>query len=382
MKKTLNSAINISAILGLLTLSMIVSSCSDEVMYSVAEDVTTLSREQVEKQMFGCTNFTETKEKIETAATSEYIEYLKSSYYNLLAHNKVASTEQAMVDLKDCVGVIKDKTCKSYRELRVYYDSQDGRNANKMGGGYIPNGLLASIKEGTQFETSDLSITFCVVPASSFYSIGKKYAVLKFGFDVTPNLEEHGKGCWETRIFMRHMDAEDSNNKSYMYLENVPDYNNSPYTWLSMEETIKKTGLTTMDNKKNLDLAFVCYRDDTPVKSTILPDLGFPYAVFGKLWNNIRYEGWYYSDDEDNNNGNWAGYRDFYFASNTNSIILDPKTNESGFGNLPNLADSESNPRDISTTLDNQGRIVYCFMDFIECSVNTKFFFSKNTNTD
>ncbi|MGN0028246.1 MAG: hypothetical protein ACI35Q_00695 [Marinilabiliaceae bacterium] len=97
------------------------------------------SEEQIEKVAYGCGTYTdwdETGEKVETTATDEYVAMLRER----LATERKASVNKSTA-LEQMVGVVKDKTCGKYDEVRIYYDSEDKRTNYKASKGYRGGGL-------------------------------------------------------------------------------------------------------------------------------------------------------------------------------------------------------------------------------------------------
>lgn len=362
----------------------IVASCSDKIEDDIEQDElqVELSPELQAKLDFGCVTFSEifSKEKIETEANDEYRDFMMQRY---LAMNKSARPyTDDEEEYSYYVGIIKDATCGGYREIKVYFDSEDSNNQNSDYG-WLPGGITRG--------SHNLTMYFCMVPAYKFHSIGKNYAVLKIGAKVNPNFEELSEGQWRASIMTRHMDAEDNSPMTSLSMT-YTDYNTQSTKNFNTTETIDRIGPSLyVYSNKNMDISFLCFYEGNLTTQRYsetlwlgygLPQLGFSYGVFGKVWENEingeRYMGYYKSDDQDSGNANAAYLLDYGATNrmdNVQIINISPynevnyiKNHTSSFNNRVNVPVSSR----FSTTYN-------IFQNWLELGENTTFHISKNT---
>ena len=174
------------------------SSCSDKENDFVDAEAQDFSEEQIEKVAYGCGTYAdwdEEGEKEETTASDEYLAMLKER----LARERNAGGNKS-VALEQMVGVVKDKTCGKYDEVRIYYDSEDKKPNYKASHGY----------RGDWVSYHNLTMYFCLVPARLFHSTKDNYGVMNFSnynhFLDDPNFQKVAR-------IDGYMDAEDSRNE-------------------------------------------------------------------------------------------------------------------------------------------------------------------------
>ena len=264
-----------------------ITSCSDREDDIVSTENSDFSEEQIEKVAYGCgayADWDETDEKVETTATEEYVAMLKER----LATERKASGIKSTA-LEQMVGVVKDKTCGKYDEVRIYYDCQDHSANDTYSHGF----------KGSWKVTQNITMYFCLVPARLFHNTGDYYGVMNFSSDF------HFVNDWNLKKVGRidgFMDAEDSKCGSAMY-----------YTKHGQKEVnvlySSFVSNTKLVGNGNLYFEMFAFAADDP--SNGYPDLGFDYGVFGmfnykKDWD--ENQGKVHSDDEDSHNANNATF--------------------------------------------------------------------------
>ena len=260
-----------------------ITSCSDREDDIVSTENSDFSEEQIEKVAYGCGTYAdweETDEKVETTATEEYVAMLKER----LGTERKASGNKSTA-MEQMVGVVKDKTCGKYDEVRIYYDCQDRSSNDTYSHGYI----------GGWKVTQNITMYFCLVPARLFHNTGDYYGVMNFSTDL------HFVNDWNFTKVGRidgYMDAEDSKCGSAMY-----------YTKHGQKEVDVRyssyVGNTQLVGNGNLYFEMFTFAADG--SNNDYPDLGFDYGVFGMFnggWS--ANQGKVHSDDEDKHNANSA----------------------------------------------------------------------------
>jgi hypothetical protein len=243
-----------------------------------------IETEYVEGDIKEETLFSEGDFKNETLADQETLELitakLNENFSKQVVYNKTSNLET--------VGVFKNGTCGSYKELEVFMDSEDSRNAsNKVGF----TGSSSIDNRG------NVTLSFCIVDNNPFIYIGPtspfsnitapvSYAVL--------NINASG-GSYTLN---RHFDNEDGGNI------NKTTYDGS---------TINALGSNSFG--RNTLLSFKAYgpTDGQPFNPflgyPIFPNIGVSYAVLGDVYSNRNYStnfGYISSDDEDSSNANYC----------------------------------------------------------------------------
>ncbi len=365
------------------------TSCSDEEEQVVKEEwVVNLSPELQEKIDFGCISYSDlfTDEKIETEANAEYRKYIMSRNSNEFGINKTYRfNSDDEEDYSSFVGVIKDQTCSGYRELKIYLDNEDHRNINQHKG-WMPGSIT---------DNHNLSFTVCIVPAVLFHSIGKDYAVIKLGRYMDKNFEYFPNGEFKASFLGLHLDAESNSPVTSISMSYVEDFGKGQeQKWFNTAETNDRLNPGVyVDSSKDLNMLLLCfykenatrYDSNNNLMSRGLPNLGFTYGVFGRIWegydNGEKYMGWYRSDDEDNGNGNYA----CLFDCKT-TVVYDTKILCAPlFTQMYTVKDIKSNPsfyedkNYMNVPFENRFQDNYKrFRGFIELGGNTVFHFSKN----
>ena len=206
------------------------------------------------------------------------------------------------------VGVVKDKTCGKYDEIRIYYDCEDKRNHTKSGG-FV----------GGWHITHNITMRFCMVPANLFKRTKNYYAVMNFSPDTHFQNDEGHKDVGLLRVYM---DAEDNDSGTSIF-----------YTRHGSNEIKDTYGIhahnARVAGKGNLNFQMFYFKPNNNSTESY-PDLGFDYGVFGVLYpenkENEHRQGYVYSDDEDKNNGNLIDA----YVDRTNTDTRDSNTDMRG----------------------------------------------------
>mgnify|MGYP000336087430 CR=1 FL=1 len=222
--------------------------------------------------------------KNETVADEETIAFisskLKKNFSKKTVYNRTSNTQ--------AVGVFKNGTCGSYKELVVHMDAEDSRNASRKVGF---TGSSSIDYRG------NVTLNFCIVDNNPFVYIGPtspfsnitapvSYAVL--------NINASGGSYTLNRLF----DNEDSGNA------NRTTYNGSRIYSLGSNSFGGNTLLSfkaygpTNGQSYNPFLGYPSF-----------PNIGVSYAVLGDVYTNRNYStnfGYISSDDEDRRNANYC----------------------------------------------------------------------------
>lgn len=173
------------------------------------------------------------------------------------------------------VGVLRGANgCGSSQPHVVYLDNEDKKTANQVSG-WI----------GASAVTDNTWFSLCAVDGNLFVpalQAGASFAVLALSGSCPSGFVK----------FTRHHDNED--NKPY-------SYDDLPYGSLTK----------TVGSKKDTDMTFCVSSGGKSAASSVFPDLGIEYAIFGGMNKNItpwaKAYGWVNLDDEDKNNQNQPG---------------------------------------------------------------------------
>lgn len=270
-------------------------SCSNETdeIGVMANEADQYSAEILEKIAYGCDSYLydeDVDEKIETSASDEYMALIIERLSHFRA-NKGATVSDGEAPL---VGVIKvGPNCGKYKEAEIYYDCEDGNNCTTSSG-FI----------GQWQVLHNITMRFCLVPATLFFNNDMEYGVINFS-DLSYSYVTNGKRGHDMLRFIRyrvHMDAEDNGS-----LTKIWRYEGDKRT------KVDRYGSVEVDKNGNLEFDLLineCAHDYNSTTS-MMPNLGMEYGVFGITSANEGDLGRVYSDDENRNNANYM-YRDYY----------------------------------------------------------------------
>lgn len=199
------------------------------------------------------------------------------------------------------VGVIKDGTCGSYKELMVFMDCEDSGAASSESG---YNGDCGRDSNG------NITLRFCVVNGAYFNRTNSNYAVL--------DLSAAGSG-WPTGV---------SKVQNWMYNEN--HRNRNACTLEGVNNMNKVIGTTVVSSDGTL-LGYYYYPSSN---YTSFPPLNISYGVFGSFGAN---QGTIFSDNEDGSSS-WISLQKWSTFSGTG---LEP--NVSYPSSIPNIVNVDGN---------------------------------------
>lgn len=267
-----------------ISIGLLLISCEKEDLSLVNEGNTVendanYTIEQIEKAQY-CYDYISSNnknvdyDKYETSASSDYIKLIKEK----LEYNEPIKKTLLKALGEQSVGVLKNGSCGTYHELRIFMDNEDNRPASKSFGW-----------TGSSYIDGDKNIwlKFCVVPDAFSNSSRGGFAVLNLGF----KFKNTSSDKFEQQFIERYFDNEDNSNKNRY--ESTWDGDNLGVLWPN-----------TMD--RNTKLIFRYY--DKGKYDHGFPDYGISYGVFGTL-DGFSQKGYLYTDDEDSSNANWCRYK-------------------------------------------------------------------------
>ena len=271
-------------------------SCYDAMDTQIAElsedFASTLEGEEIDKYLHDdtyCVALDDTA-KTETIASDAYIEYAKN-YWQFKEGGNKAALRSIHEGTFTSVGVVPvnspgsadGRICGGYTLVEVIYDTEDNNNCSK----HIEGDQIYWKAESS----NNVTMRFCEVPSVLFHRYYDDYAVLAMDENIqldynTPEKIEGYMLLHQLKFMDIEMDAEDKN----------------PCTSVVGYDKRKIPFNIVINNKGNLRLSFLVFMAESGKYARPMPDLGFEYAVFGKL-RDMQYEG-IVVDDEDRNNAN------------------------------------------------------------------------------